>query len=169
MIALRPLHPDDSFEEITDLLHRAYAPLAAQGMAYLATHQGADVTRDRCARGETWLAVEGERIVGTITLEPPPAQVHPTAGGDFYDQPGIAHFGQFAVDPALKGEGLGGRLMDRIESRAAALGACELALDTSVHAHGLIAMYERRGYRLVDTIDWRPAVNYPSVVLSKAL
>lgn len=169
VIDIRPLAPTDSFDDITDLLHRAYAPLAAKGMHYVASHQSADVTRDRALRGETFVAIEDGRIVGTITLEPAPASVNPTAGGEFYDQPGIAHFGQYAVDPRLKGTGLGKRLLRRIEERAKELGAVELALDTSVHASGLIALYERWGYRHVGDIDWRPSVNYPSVVLSKTL
>jgi GNAT superfamily N-acetyltransferase len=169
VIELRRLNETDSFEEITDLLHRAYAPLAARGMAYVATHQSADVTRDRCARGLTWVGILDGRIVATITLEPSPATVKATSGGDHYLRPGIAKFQQFAVDPALKGTGLGGRMMDLIEAHAKELGARELALDTSVYATGLIAMYGKRGYRDVGPIDWRPSTNYPSVVLSKIL
>ena len=169
MVNLRPLVERDSFEEITELLHRAYAPLAALGMAYVATHQNADVTRDRCSRGETWVGERDGRIVATITLEHRARDVHPTSGGDLYRQPGIAKFQQFAVEPTLKGTGLGGRMMDLVERRAKESGALELALDTSVHAAGLIAMYERRGYRFAGNIDWRPHTNYLSVVLSKRL
>ncbi len=167
MIELRPLSDDDSFEELTDLLHRAYAPLAARGMAYVATHQGPGVTRDRCSRGETWIGEQDGRLVATITLEARAHDVNPAAGGEHYQQPGIAKFQQFAVDPALKGTGLGSRMMDLVEQRAKELGAAELALDTSVHAVGLIDMYERRGYRFVGNIDWRPTTNYLSVVLSR--
>lgn len=46
------------------------------------------------------------------------------------------------------------------------LGAWELALDTSGHAAGLIAMYEARSCRFVGHTDWRPDVNDRSVVLS---
>ncbi len=169
MVEIRPLQPTDSFEEITALLHRAYAPLAARGMAYVATHQGADVTANRCSRGRTWVGLDGGKIVATITLESAPASVKATAGGEHYDQPGVAKFQQFAVDPPLQGTGLGARLMDLVEAEAKAAGAKELALDTSVHAEGLITMYERRGYRFVGNIDWRPTTNYLSVVLSKGL
>jgi hypothetical protein len=38
-VAIREIDDGDSFEELTELLHRAYAPLAAAGFRYLATHQ----------------------------------------------------------------------------------------------------------------------------------
>ena len=45
----------------------------------------------------------------------------------------------------------------------------ELALDTSENATHLIALYEKWGYTQVATHDWRPGVNYLSVVMSKRL
>lgn len=164
-VHVRPLSPDDDLVALTDLLHRAYGPLAAAGMRYWASHQSVADTAARCAKGETWVAVRAGRIVGTVTLQGP-AQ---TGGAPWYDRPEVAKFQQFAVDPDAQGAGVGAALMDRIEARAAALGASELACDTSEHAAGLIGLYTRRGYRLVDTVDWRPDVNYRSVVLSLRL
>jgi hypothetical protein len=40
---------------------------------------------------------------------------------------------------------------------------------TPEHAEGLIRMYTARGYRLVGHVDYRPKVNYRSVLLSRAL
>jgi len=44
MIVIRSLQDSDDVDEITEMLHRAYAGLAAMGLRYLATHQSADVT-----------------------------------------------------------------------------------------------------------------------------
>lgn len=44
-IVIRPLDPADSIAELTALLHRAYAPLLAQGLRYVATHQDETTTR----------------------------------------------------------------------------------------------------------------------------
>ncbi len=58
--------------------------------------------------------------------------------------------------------------MDYVEAYAAEEGACEIALDTSEHAHHLISMYQNRGYRFVEYAQW-DVTNYRSVVLSKTL
>ena len=60
------------------------------------------------------------------------------------------------------------KLLDFVEARARESGARELALDTAVGAKHLIDMYLRKGYRLVDKVDW-PETNYLSVVMSKNL
>lgn len=161
---LRPLHRGDSVDELTELLHRAYASLAAGGMRYLASHQSPRMTRKRIKKGECFVALDGGRIVGTITLVPPGK----TAGTPHYDRRDVASFHQFAVDPALQGRGLGARLLALVERRAVELGARELAFDTSEHAAALIAFYGRRGFRFVEHCRWK-SVNYRSVVMSKPL
>ncbi len=170
-VLLRPLAPSDSFVELTSLLHRAYAPLAARGLAYVATHQGPEVTEERCARGETWVGELDGRLVATVTLVAPGQgkAPDPSKGGQTFTRKDVAKFEQFAVDPALKGQGLGKRLMAHIEQRAFELGAAWLALDTSEKATDLIGMYTAMGYRIVEPVDWRPHTNYLSVVMTKRL
>lgn len=171
---IRSLAPDEDFEALTDLVHRAYGPLAAAGMRYWASHQSVEDTRERCARGETWLAEVGGtdgpdgapgRVVGCVVLCPPGTRTDHA----FYARPGVATFQQLCVHPDAQGRGVGRALMRQVEERSRALGATELALDTSEHAHELIRTYERRGFRRVATADWRPHVNYRSVVLSLRL
>ena len=162
---LRPIRPDEDFAALTALIHRAYAPLAARGMRYWATHQTVTDTIERCGRGETWIAEVGGRVVGTVTLQPPER----TRGGPWFDRPEVAKFQQFCVDPDLQGQGIGRAMMRHVEARALDLGAAELALDTSEHAEGLITHYTHQGYRFIEHIDWRPKVNYRSVVLSLTL
>jgi [ribosomal protein S5]-alanine N-acetyltransferase len=159
---IRPLSPTDDFGALTALIHRAYAPLAEQGLHYWATHQSEADTVARCAKGETWVA-EGEHgPVGLVTLAAPGS-----GGCPWYAHPQVAHFNQLAVDPAVQGHGVAAALMGHIEGRAAQMGAAELACDTSERADRLIATYERRGYRFVGDVDWRPEVNYRSVLLSR--
>ncbi len=45
-------------------------------------------------------------------------------------------------------------IMDFIEQRALAKGCVELPLDTSEKALHLIEYYSRRGYRIVEEVDW---------------
>ena len=164
IVAIRRLCETDSLIELTELLHRAYAPLAAAGMRYLASHQDAEVTARRAASGECYVAVCAGRVVGTVTLGPPGGG----QGAPYYERPGVCAFQQFAVEPEFQRLGVGARLMDTIEARAAELGAAEIALDTSENAHDLISRYERRGYRIVTRVDW-DVTNYVSVVMAKRL
>jgi predicted N-acetyltransferase YhbS len=164
-LIIRELEPRDSVEAITALLHRAYARNAAAGLAFGATHQAPEVTRQRLSQGWALVAERDRAIVGTIVLYCPQKVPY----GEY--EPGwpLASFGQFAVDPELPGEGLGRKLLGRVEAEARARGAQELCLDTAQPARGLIAYYERLGYRIVARADWRPEVNYESWIMAKPL
>ena len=163
---IRLLRPSDDLVLLTDLLHRAYRPLAERGLRYLATHQDVDTTRRRCGRGDCFIAELGGRIVGTITLTyHNPAQSN---GTPWYERPDVAHFMQFAVEPSLQRQGIGSELVDAVERRAAERGMTEVALDTAEPAADLIAFYERRGYRFIEHAQWS-VTNDRSVVMSKSL
>lgn len=151
-------------EPLTELLHEAYAPLAARGMKYLATHQPPSKTLERLKDGESYLAFLADELIGTVTLY----KEKPQSGCEYYRNSGVYSFGQFAIRPDLQGRKIGSRLMDFIEQRARELGANEIALDTSEHAYELIAMYGRRDYRHVAYTQWE-VTNYRSVILSKQL
>ena len=164
-IIIREIHEDDNIEAITALLHRAYGGLAAMGFRYLATHQDAEMTRRRLAAGEGWVVTLDGEIVGTVTLYGPGKKL---GGCDWYERADIAKIGQFGIEPAYQGKGIGSRLMDMIEQRAKEIGAVEMSIDTAEGASHLIAMYKKRGYRLVGEADW-DVTNYISVVMSKVL
>lgn len=163
-IIIRPLAPSDSITGLTALLHRAYAPLAAMGLRYWATHQSEDDTRHRISQGTCLVAVADNAICGTILFK----DAGQTRGCPWYDQADIASIAQFAVEPSLQSKGLGGQLMARAEGLAIATGARELALDTAEPATHLVAWYTRLGYRFIEHAQWQHT-NYRSVVLSKRL
>ena len=163
-VTYRGLSASDDIGAITELLHEAYAPLAAAGMRFLASHQDAAVTQERMAQGETFVATDGDVIIGVVTL----LEAAATQGSPFYDRPDVAGLGQFAVRPDYQRRGIGARLMEIVEDRARQNGVVELALDTAEHASDLIAMYERRGYRFIEYVRW-DVVNYRSKILSKTL
>lgn len=162
--SIREVEATDSLEEITELLHRAYAPLAAQGLHFVASHQSLATTRERIESGHCLVATHQGKIVGTITY-----YIGPYASKcEFYGHSGNARFGQFAVDPTLQGIGLGKKLLSKAEALAKAQGATEMCLDTAETAFQLIDFYERSGYRKVGKVDW-DSTNYVSVVLGKPL
>lgn len=165
-LLVRELKLDTEVDELTELLHRAYAPLAAQGLRYVATHQDAETTRRRIAGGEDLVAEIDGRIVGNITWHR-----HTFTGGKtpWYDRDDVAFFHQLCVEPELQGRGIASHLLEVVEQHARDAGAAELACDTAIPAQHLIDWYGKRGYRVVDRADWRPVTNYESVILSKTL
>src|SRR4051812_15650724 len=126
---------DQHVPPITRILHAAYAPLAAQGMHYLASHQPPSKTLERLLEGFAWLIFWNGKLAGTVSLyEGRTKKIR----APYYEGDGVWLFGQFAIEPALQRGGIGSRVMDFLESEAARLGAAELALDTSENAARLI-------------------------------
>lgn len=163
-VYIRPLREDDSLEELTELLHRAYRVLADMGLQYLATRQDVETTRKRISNGTCFVATVDDKIVGTITFKMP----HGGHGVVWLDRPDIGHISQMAVEPKLQNHGIGARLMRHAEEYTRAQRLTELALDTSEQAQHLISWYERLGYRFIEYVQW-DVTNYRSVVMSKTL
>tara|TARA_R110002020_G_scaffold6321_13_gene26624 strand:+ start:46 stop:570 length:525 start_codon:yes stop_codon:yes gene_type:complete len=163
-LTIRPWQQSDSIAELTALLHRAYAGLAAMGLRFMATQQSAEVTAARIAEGQCFVALVNARICGTILFK----SAAQTKGCPWYDQDGVASFAQFGVEPELQAQGLGRQLIGFVEQQALASGAHELALDTAQPAAHLVGWYGRLGYRRVGEQQWSHT-NYLSVILSKKL
>ncbi|WP_082988043.1 GNAT family N-acetyltransferase [Bordetella bronchialis] len=155
---------DDDIAQLTALLHRAYARLGAMGLRYMAVDQPEEVTRQRMALAECYIALRQQAIIGTVLFKP----IDRTRGSAWLDRPDVAGLAQLAVDPAFQQTGLGSRLMTVAETRARQSGAREIALDTAEPATHLQRWYASRGYRFVEYVQWKHA-NYRSMVMSKAL
>lgn len=162
---IRRIGLDDSIAEITRLLHRAYAKQVAMGLRPLAGRQDESVTRRRVGSGECYVAVDGsQRIVGVIILN----EQEPDEGPQWFTRPGVASFSQLAVDPDTQGAGLGRRLLETVEARAAELGNVELALSMAEPDTDLRDFYLKRGFRVIQTWKW-PYTNYLSLIMSKGV
>lgn len=173
VITVRLLSPSDSISELTRLLHRAYAKQMAMGLRPLAGRQDDATTKKRVFSGECFVAVRHERgesgkvrqrLVGAILFH----EVEEAQGPPYFTKPNIASFSQFAVDPEMQGLGIGLRLLDLCERRAAETGSTELACTMAEPDTDLINFYYRRGYRLIGHWQW-PYTNYRSAILSKTL
>jgi GNAT superfamily N-acetyltransferase len=170
-VAVRRYMIDDPIGEITQLLHRAYAPQVAMGLRPLAGRQDDKTTLDRVMNSECYLALLGEEdgparppIVGIILLNEHERVAFP----EFFLRPEVSHFAMFGVEPDLQGAGIGRLLLERCEDRARELGSTELALSMAEPDTNLRAYYDKRGYRFIEHWQW-PYTNYRSCILSKRL
>jgi ribosomal protein S18 acetylase RimI-like enzyme len=73
---------------------------------------------------------------------------------------GSLYLAGLAVDEALRGRGLGGRLLDAVEARASQLGRPRVSLICFERNLGAMRLYARRGYR---ALARRPIVPHPSL------
>ncbi|MEZ6317306.1 MAG: GNAT family N-acetyltransferase [Phycisphaerales bacterium] len=78
---------------------------------------------------------------------PAPNAASPPA---WFKRPGVAVFSQLAVEPEIRGTGVGETLIAHAEGAAATLGAEEIACAVPTHAERLLATLTERGYRPVD-------------------
>jgi GNAT superfamily N-acetyltransferase len=164
-ICIRAISAEDDIEALTGLLHRSYAVLGNMGLNYTAVDQPVEVTRKRLASGLALVAVtQQRRVVGTIVFHGPGTK----GGTPWLARADVAHFAQFAVEPAMQGAGIGSRLLNYVELTAQDAGGQELALDTAETAEALIGWYKKRGYRFVEHAQWHGKV-YRSQILSKTL
>jgi GNAT superfamily N-acetyltransferase len=168
---IRPLRPSDSLEDLTALLHLAYASLAAQGWNFTAVDQSVEVTRQRLAQAQCFVVVAQGRFVGTVAVRgPKPAGEAYIADppAPLYTTPGTAILSQLGVHPDWRGQGVGERLMDAAEAWALEQGFAQLALDTAEPAVALRRRYERRGYVAAGRVQWQ-GKTYASVLMCKPL
>ncbi|MCE4557300.1 GNAT family N-acetyltransferase [Roseateles cellulosilyticus] len=171
MPTIRPLAASDCLTELTALLHASYASLAAQGWNFTAVDQPVDVTRDRLAGAQGFVAERGGRLVGTIAVRGPKPAGEAYIGDPsppLFTTPGTAILSQLAVHPDCRGLRLGERLLDAAEAWARAQGLTQIALDTAEPATALRRRYERRGYVTVGSVQWR-GKTYASVLMAKPL
>ena len=163
-LAVRELCDGDSFAELTELIHRAYAPFGALGLSYTAVDQSAEETARRAGFGRCALAHIDGALAGTITAQGP----SPRSTSSWVRLPNVASAHQFAVEPSLQRQGIGSALLLWSERWAQSQGYTELCVDTAEPAAQLIAFYQRRGYRFIEFAQWR-GKTYRTVVLSKSI
>lgn len=95
----------------------------------------------RSDRERIWIAEENDRIVGTIAI--------------VFAAPRTAQLRWFLVDPAMRGRGLGGRLIAEAVDFCRACGYHHVILWTVHSLQHAARLYERAGFRRVETVPAR--------------
>jgi len=164
-LEIRRVCDKDDVEAITQLVRAAYAPHLAAGLHFWGTRQTVEETRRRLASGVAFVLVESNSYIGVIVTRPP----RPDSPVELYRDPTVWSIGQLCVAPEHKGMGLGRKLHEVALAYANEHGARFMALDTVQPATALIELYQRWGYAVVGTHDWRPHTNYRSVLMKRAI
>jgi GNAT superfamily N-acetyltransferase len=162
-VTLRRFDPEcDSLDELTAMLHRAFARLGAMGLNCTCVDQAVSVTRSRVASGECHVAVCDGTVIGTVTLHAP----DPTSLCAVYRRPDVASMRQFGVEPQWQNRGIGKMLLAFANHWAATHGYAQLALDTPSPAAHLLAFYGCHGFRVVDSVHF-DGRRYDSSILTR--
>jgi ribosomal protein S18 acetylase RimI-like enzyme len=131
------------------LVERAYAPWVPVVGRRPAPMQ--DDYAARCTAGEAFGLFAGARLAGLIVLE---------------DGPDHLWIDNVAVEPAMKSQGLGRRLMDFAEAEARRRGRTEIRLLTNLLMAANIQLYARLGY--VET-ERREEEGFSRIYMAKRL
>ena len=122
-----------SASDLADLLIKAfreYESLYSIG-GFSATTPDATVVASRLREGPTWIALEGGKIVGTVSA------VQRETG---------TYIRSMAVLPSMQGQGMGRALLGAVEQFARLNGSPRLYLSTTPFLHDAIRLYEANGY-----------------------
>jgi len=141
VIDVRRARDQGEIDAALELRYRVYCE--EQGVSLEADQDGRD------AEALHIVAVDGERLVGTCRL---------VFEGE------LARLGRMAVEPALRGRGIGARLAAAAEYEARAEGASRLRLHAQIAARTL---YERAGYEAVGDVFMEEGI--PHLTMERSL
>lgn len=104
----------------------------------------------RMLDAEVLVAVDGERLLGGVTLVPPGSPVAEIAGSC------EAEIRSLAVAPAGRMRGIGTALASACIVRARAIGAERIVLCSRQNMKAAHRIYERLGFERAPQLDWSP-------------
>ncbi len=153
-VEIRTAEPIDTVE-IASVLAESFAGYESlyTADAYAATTPKSNVIRDRFGKGEMWVAVLDEKVVGTVSVVPENESLY---------------IRSMAILPTARGNEIGEQLLTKIEDYAVANGYRRLFLSTTPFLHRAISLYENFGFQ---TNDEPPHELYgtPLITMAKSL
>ncbi len=151
----------DELEAVGELTVRAYAAYTL-GPADPYVARLRDAT-SRATAAELWVAVDGDRLLGSVTCCPPGSAYREVS------RPDEGEFRMLAVDPDFRGTGAGTALAAHCEERAREHGAVGMALSSLAAMTAAHRIYTRLGYARDPARDWSPLPGVELVAFCKVL
>jgi ribosomal protein S18 acetylase RimI-like enzyme len=103
--------------------------------AFKATTPSSETIQARFDEGPVWVAVDGDVIIGTVSVIP---------------QGEAVYVRSLAVLPAAKGRGVGRALLSSVEEYAVESGFAHLTLSTTPFLSSAIRLYAAAGFHISD-------------------
>jgi S-(2-succino)cysteine N-acetyltransferase len=133
-------------ERLLHVIYKAYVTIRELELSWPAANADLQLVRDNIATNECYVLVLDGVIAATLTLSKDKL-VHWSTDDPFVKW--------FAVDPVYQGQGIGSKLLTWVEETIIRdrLGSAALTLATAEKHPWLLAMYERKGYVRINSID----------------
>jgi GNAT superfamily N-acetyltransferase len=158
---LRRARPEE-LTQVGELTVAAYADFTRGAEDHYVEHLRDAPRRDREA--ELWVALDGQRLVGTVTYCPPGSPWRELAASS--DE---GEFRMLAVHPDARGLGAGQALAAHCEHRARDHGATRMVLSSLVEMATAHRVYGRLGYSRLPDRDWSPVPGVHLIAFTKDL
>jgi GNAT superfamily N-acetyltransferase len=145
---------DDDGAAVRELTLAAYVEYAGvmEPSAWAGLDGAVRATLEGAGPAERIVAEHGGRIMGSVMLFPPQAQVY----GEFLEAARAPELRLLAVSPEARGLGVGKALVDECIRRARRMGATELGLHTSRSLVAAVRLYQRMGFVRAPESDFQP-------------
>jgi ribosomal protein S18 acetylase RimI-like enzyme len=117
----------------------------------------------RAGDGLVLVAVRGEQILGTVTLQPWPH------AGEVVQDPDEAEIRALAVAPSAQGRGVGRALIRAVTDRALDQGVRQLMLCTEPEMLAAQHLYAAAGFRRIPDRDWCPVPGFTLLAYGRDL
>lgn len=158
MVDVRLARPEE-LEAVGELTVRAYAAYT-RGPAdpYVVRLRDA---ASRATAAELWVALDGDRLLGSVTCCPPGSSYREVS------RPDEGEFRMLAVDPDARGTGAGTALAAHCEGRAREHGAAGMALSSLAEMTAAHRIYTRLGYARDPARDWSPLPGVQLITFAK--
>lgn len=143
-------------DDVAELLVESYAEFSDlfPSALWTAYRRELAAVRSRLDVAELIVAVREGECVGTVSL-------YPDAAADGHGWPeGLSSLRLLAVRPAMRGRGVGRRLVEECLVRARRRGAAALGLHTAPFMRAANRLYETMGFVRAPQLDFDPHVRY---------
>ena len=142
-----------SYEEILNVVHKAFEGRLSQGMHFTAVTYDLEKIKEIVDNGTTFCAIINGKCVGTLTLN-----IRKDKHNKLY-----GYISTVAVDPSIQGRGIGYKMKASAINKAKEM-QCEYILgNTSIFAKDVKRINEKFGYKIIGYASYS-TTNYYSYV-----